>query len=270
MSAYSMDESEDTVPGQDSFLEAGPWVRTVIAVWNIFLKDLRTYYSKPPHLSWGIIFPLAWAGMFLIRSGVGLENLSEILPGVVAVSVLFGTTSLLAVTITFEKRGRSFERLLLAPVPLELVMLTKTLGAVLFGIVNAFVPVVLASVLVGIGRVHWPLFVASVWLVAISSAFLGLLVAVTVREVFEAQMLSNLFRFPMLFLCGLFFPIRSLPSCLRPISYALPLTYGADLLRRAFRGISNFPVWLDFVMLLAFCVMVFFVSLHIVRRRWIV
>jgi hypothetical protein len=30
-----------------------------IAFWNILRKDMRTYYLKPPNLSWGIIFPLA-------------------------------------------------------------------------------------------------------------------------------------------------------------------------------------------------------------------
>jgi len=116
-----------------------------IAFWNILLKDMRTYYLKPPNISWGMFFPVAWTGMFFIKSGSGLGDLLTVLPGVVAVSILFGTTSLLAVTVTFEKRNRSFERLLLAPIPLELLMLAKTSGAILFGVTNAFVPVLLAA-----------------------------------------------------------------------------------------------------------------------------
>ena len=95
----------------------------------------------PPNISWGIVFPLAWTGMFLIKSGQGIEQIAGMLPGLMAVSVLFGTTSMLAVTVTFEKKGRSFDRLLLAPVPLEVLMLAKTSGAILFGTVNAFIPV---------------------------------------------------------------------------------------------------------------------------------
>ncbi|PKN30331.1 MAG: flagellar biosynthetic protein FliP [Deltaproteobacteria bacterium HGW-Deltaproteobacteria-21] len=115
-----------------------------IAFWNILFKDMRTYYLKPPNISWGIIFPLAWTGMFFIKSGSGMESVLSLLPGVVTVSILFGTTSMLAVTVTFEKTGRSFDRLLLAPLPLEMLMLAKTSGAILFGIANAFVPVILA------------------------------------------------------------------------------------------------------------------------------
>lgn len=38
-----------------------------IAFWNILVKDMRTYYLKPPNVSWGLIFPLAWTGMFFIK-----------------------------------------------------------------------------------------------------------------------------------------------------------------------------------------------------------
>ncbi|MGD9974433.1 MAG: ABC transporter permease [Desulfatirhabdiaceae bacterium] len=197
-----------------------------IAFWNILLKDFRTYYLKPPNISWGIIFPLAWTGMFFIKSKSGLESISTVLPGVVALSILFGTTSLLSVTVTFEKKNRSFERLLLAPIPLELLMLAKTSGAILFGFVNAFVPVVLAAFLVDLSRLAWGVFVPAVFLIAVVSTFMGLFIAVAVSEVFEAQTFSNFFRFPMIFLCGLFFPVDALPVFLQPLSYALPTTMG--------------------------------------------
>jgi ABC-2 type transport system permease protein len=67
---------------------------------------------------------------------------------VVAISILFGSTSMLAVTVTFEKKGCSFERLLLVPIALELLMLAKTGGAIVFGVVNALVPVAMAAWLV--------------------------------------------------------------------------------------------------------------------------
>ncbi|MFH0910277.1 MAG: ABC transporter permease [Planctomycetota bacterium] len=240
-----------------------------IAFWNILAKDFRAYYLKPPNISWGLIFPLAWTGMFFIRSGAGLDSVPALLPGVIAVSVLFGTTSLLSVTVTFEKKGRSFERLLLAPIPLELLMLAKTSGAILFGIANAFVPVVMAAFLMDLSGVNWPTLIPAIVLIAVSSTFLGLFIAVSVSEVFEAQTFSNFFRFPMLFLCGLFFPIEQLPVWLRPLSYALPLTYGADVLHGSIHRLSHMPLALDFGLLAAFCAALFAVSLRNIRRKWI-
>jgi ABC-2 type transport system permease protein len=240
-----------------------------IAFWSIVSKDMRAYYLKPPNISWGLIFPVAWTGMFFIRSGSGLDNVLTLLPGVTAISILFGTTSMLAVTVTFEKKNRSFERLLLAPIPLELLMLAKTSGAILFGVVNAFVPVILASFLADLTQVAWMTVLPAVVLIAISSTFLGLFIAVSVSEVFEAQTFSNFFRFPMIFLCGLFFPIASIPALIRPLSYLFPLTYGVDILHGAIQGKNIMPLPLDFAMILGFCIVLFYVSLRNIHRKWI-
>jgi ABC-2 type transport system permease protein len=240
-----------------------------IAFWNIVLKDVKTYYLKPPNISWGILFPLAWTGMFFIRSGGGFENVLSLLPGLIAISILFGTTSMLAVTVTFEKKGRSFDRLLLAPIPLELLMLSKTAGAIVFGIANAFVPIVMAAFFFDLSRIDWLTAFPAIVLISISSTFLGLFIAVSVNEVFEAQTFSNFFRFPMIFLCGLFFPIDRLPSVIRPLSYLLPLTYGADILHGSFRQGHHVSYGLDFALLAAFCLFLYGWSLRNIRRRWI-
>ncbi len=244
-------------------------MKTWIAFWNILLKDVRAYYLKPPNISWGILFPLVWIAMFFIRSGLGIESLPTLLPGLTALSILFGTTSVLAVTVTFEKKGRSFERLLLAPISLEVLMLAKTSGAIVFGVLNAFVPLAIASFLTDLSGVRWATLTPAVVLIAVSSTFLGLFIAVSVKEVFEAQTFSNFFRFPMIFLCGLFFPLGQLPAWLRPLSYVLPLTYGADILHASFHRAPHLPLALDFGLLAAFCVVLFALSLCNIRRKWI-
>jgi ABC-2 type transport system permease protein len=241
-----------------------------IAFWNILLKDIRSYYLKPPNISWGLLFPLVWITMFFIRSGLGMESLPDLLPGLVALSILFGTTSVLSVTVTFEKKGRSFERLLLSPISLEVLMLAKTSGAILFGIINAFVPIFVAMLLTDLSAVNWAILVPATILIAISSTFLGLFIAVSVKEVFEAQTFSNFFRFPMIFLCGLFFPIQQLPIWLRPLSYMLPLTYGADALHTSINQTSHIPLLLNFSMLTVFCAALFILSLQNIRKKWIV
>jgi ABC-2 type transport system permease protein len=243
----------------------GKW----IAFWNILMKDVRAYYLKPPNISWGLIFPIAWTGMFFIKSGRGFESIPELLPGVIAISVLFGTTSMLAVTVTFEKKNRSFERLLLAPISLNILMLAKTAGAIVFGSLNAAVPILLALFLADFSAVSWGIVLPAVLLIAVVSTFLGLFIAVSVSEVFEAQTFSNFFRFPMIFLCGLFFPIASLPLVLRFLSYLLPLTYGVDILRGAVTGTNAMHLSLDFLIIIVFCAILFYFSQRNINRKWI-
>jgi ABC-2 type transport system permease protein len=244
-------------------------MRHWIAFWNIVLKDMRAYYLKPPNISWGLIFPVAWTGMFFIKSGSGLDSIPSLLPGVIAISILFGTTSMLAVTITFEKKNRSFDRLLLAPIPLELLMLAKTSGAILFGVINAFVPLILAFFLTDLSQISWMAVFPAMVLISISSTFLGLFIAVSVSEVFEAQTFSNFFRFPMIFLCGLFFPISSLPLVLRPLSYIFPLTYGTDILHGAIQRNNIMSFSLDFSIIIGFCLILFYISLRNIHKKWV-
>ncbi|MBN1536296.1 MAG: ABC transporter permease [Anaerolineales bacterium] len=244
-------------------------MKTWIAFWSIVQKDMQVYYLKPPNISWGIIFPIAWTGMFFIKSGSGLDSIRMLLPGVMAISILFGTTSLLSVTVTFEKKNRSFDRLLLAPIPLELLMLAKTGGAIFFGIANAFVPVILASFFTNLSNVNWAIVFLATLFIAIASTFLGLFIAVTVSEVFEAQTFSNFFRFPMIFLCGLFFPIASLPVILRPLSFILPLTYGVDILKGEINQLNILPLGINYLILIVFCFLLFLASLRSIKKKWI-
>lgn len=241
-----------------------------IAFWSIIRKDMKTYYLKPPNISWGLIFPFAWTAMFFIKSGTGLESIDTVLPGVIAISILFGTTSMLAVTVTFEKKNRSFERLLLAPISLNLLMLAKTGGAIFFGCLNPLVPLIAGSFLTDLSQVQWWAVFPSIVLIAATSTFLGLFIAVSVSEVFEAQTFSNFFRFPMIFLCGLFFPIASLPIILRPLSFVLPLTYGVDILHGAIHGANMMHMGLNFAMLAVFCIILFSISIRGIHKKWII
>lgn len=242
-----------------------------IAFWSILKKDIQNYYLKPPNISWGIIFPLSWTLMQLIRSsgGVNLSEMQGMLPGLMAMSVLFGTTSMLAVTITFERKGRSFDRLLLAPISLSTMVAAKLSGAIMFGLFNAFVPVIFAGFFVSLSGINWSVVLLAVFLIAVTSALLGLVIAVSAKEVFEAQTFSNFFRFPMLFLCGLFIPISSLPVFLRPLSYLLPLTYGTDLLSGTILNTSVLSPMLSIVILLIFVIGLFAFCHYNIQRKWI-
>ncbi|MFL7811465.1 MAG: ABC transporter permease, partial [Anaerolineae bacterium] len=65
-------------------------------MWAIMLKDLRAYYFKPPNISWGILFPFAFVLAFVVRGGAGdgMGDLETLVPGLLALTLLFGTTSM--------------------------------------------------------------------------------------------------------------------------------------------------------------------------------
>ena len=98
---------------------------------------------------------------------------------------------------------------LLAPIGLGTLVFAKLSRAIMFGMVNAFVPVVFAAFLTDLGGINWPIIIITV-LIALTSALIGLFIAVSAKEV-SGPDVSN-FLDPMLFLCGLFIPIAELPG----------------------------------------------------------
>ena len=194
----------------------------------IIEKDLKAYYFKPPNISWGILFPLVLALSFSLRNP---EGLIELAPGLIAMTVLFGTTSMEAIVITFEKRVGALERLFLAPVSLSTIMLSKILGGTIFGLVISTVMTLLTTLMLGAQIINIPSFIVLLILTALVHSALGALVAVSVKEVFEAQTLSNYFRFPMIFICGIFIPLEKMPIVLQYLARVLPLTYSVNAFR---------------------------------------
>jgi len=217
-------------------------------IYAILLKDLKAYYLKPPNISWGILFPIVLALAFTLRNPRGLRDLA---PGLVAMAALFGTTSMEAIVVTFEKRVGALERLYMAPLTYASILLAKVLGGAVFGGFISAVMTLLCVTLLGMHILHPLLYVGGLALSLIVLSSLGALIAFSVREVFEAQTLSNYFRFPMIFLCGVFIPVGSLPLPLRFVAYMLPLTYTVELLRASTLSPSTCPL-LDLAILILF------------------
>lgn len=199
--------------------------RVVAISW----KDVESYYGKPPLITWGLMFPAVLIVAAYLIKGPG--TYAAIAPGLIAMTLLFGNTSMAAIVITFEKRTGALQRLLIAPVSHATIVLGKMLSAALYGVVTSLLLTVGLVFLVGLRIPHPALFIAGIALGAVTFSLLGLLASVLVREVFEAMTLMNFFRFPLLFVSGVFVPVEHFPSYLKPVPLASPLTYIVELLR---------------------------------------
>jgi ABC-2 type transport system permease protein len=237
-------------------------------MWYVMLKDLRAYYLKPPNISWGILLPFAFVLAFVIRDGTrDPGSLEALVPGLLALALLFGTSSMEAIVITFERRTGALERLLLAPLRLPALLAGKLLGGMVFGLVTTLVVLAVALVLFGPGSVDWAVLVLGLLLSAAAFSALGALVSVSVKEVFEAQTLANAFRFPMMFLGGVFVPVTALPLGLRIVARALPLTYAVEVLGIAMAGGDARLAALDLAVLAVFTVALFGWASRTLARR---
>ncbi len=201
-------------------------------------KDMRSYYGKPPLVTWGLLFPAVLMLAIYVRDP---DNYLTTAPGIIAMTLLFGNTSMAAIVLTFEKRTGTLQRLLLAPVSNGTILLGKGLSAAAFGIATSVVLTLGLVLFLGMRLVHPGAFVLGLLLGAGIFSMIGLAMAAMVREVFEAMTLMNFIRFPILFISGVFVPIESLPAWLKPLAFISPMTYVIDLLRLGVSGHSYFP-----------------------------
>jgi ABC-2 type transport system permease protein len=233
-------------------------------MFYIALKDLRAYYFKPPNISWGILFPFAFVLAFAIRNP---GELRELVPGLLALTLLFGTSSMEAIVIVFERRIGAMERLMLAPIRLPALLAGKLLGGMAFGLAVTLVVLVISLLVFGTIPANWPLLILALLLAAAAFSALGAFVSVAVREVFEAQTLANFIRFPMMFLGGVFVPLASMPGWLQVVARLLPLTYAVEALQAAFAGRSWSTAGLDLGALAAFAAVLFGLAVRTLAQQ---
>jgi len=204
------------------------WADSLIKAFYIAKKDAKVYYFKAPNFTYGLLMPIS---LFLAFAMAGQMNPKLIVPGLVSLMLLFGTTSIEAVAVVLEKQTGTFERLLAAPVSYFTLVVGKTLAGFFFGLILA--AVVLFPLAAVSGTMVLNPFLALIAIATTSLAFsaLGVLVSAYAKWVPEAQMLSNFLRFPMVFLSGTFVYLETLPSQLQMVARFLPLTYSVEALR---------------------------------------
>lgn len=233
-------------------------------MFYIALKDLKAYYFKPPNISWGILFPVAFILAFAIRNP---GDVRALVPGLLALTILFGTSSMEAIVIVLERRLGSLERLLLAPLRLPALLAGKLLGGMTFGITVTLVVLAISLAVFGSSGTNWLILFLALLLSAMAFSALGAYVSVAAREVFEAQTLANFIRFPMMFLGGVFVPLASMPTWLQILARLLPLTYSVEALRAALSGGSWAAAALDLGALAAFSAVLFLLAVYTLARR---
>jgi len=90
------------------------------------------------------------------------------------------------------------------------------------------------------------------FLIGIGFIGLGVAIASKMEDTQGFSLIMQFVVFPIFLFSGVFFPVTNFPGWLRPIAYLDPLTYGVDGLRSSLIGFSQFPLFLDLIILLIF------------------
>ena len=200
---------------------------------HIAEKDAKIYFFKGPNITFGLLFP---AIIYLAFSIGRTAEATSIIPGLVAMSSLFGAGAIESIALPLERAKGTFERLLVAPISLATIVLGKALGGFFFGTVLSVGYLLFALLLSG-GVVASPfLFAAGVTLSAFTFSALGICISAPFRDVPQAMPPATLIRVVLIFLGGVFIPVATMPAYLQYAAYLLPVTYAIDMLRQATTG----------------------------------
>ncbi|MBI2908003.1 MAG: ABC transporter permease [Chloroflexi bacterium] len=227
----------------------------------IVKKDVKIYYSKGPVVLMGVMYP---AFMFLAFAFGRDLPVASLMPGLISMSVFFTCSAIAPITFPWETQARTLERLVSAPIAVWTILLGDMLASMLTGIIISVVPVIIA-IAIGSTVVGPLVLAAAIILGAICFATLSLIIsAPPVGAPQYSQMISSFVKFPLIFISGIFVPLREMPDFARSITFISPLTYFTDLARYSMGGENYFPIGIDFLALVIFSVggWIIAVSLH--------
>ncbi len=228
-------------------------------------KDMESYYTKPPLITWALLFPA------VLMLAVFLKDPEDCLgaaPGVIAMTLLFGCTSMAAIALTFEKRTGTMRRLLLTPVSEQTIITGKAASASAYGLTTSLVLTLGLRLILGASLNNPLVFLTGLVLGALTFSLLGLIAAVMVKEVFEAMTLMNFFRFPTLFISGVFMPLSAFPAWLLPLAMLSPMTHVVELLRYGMTGSGwfSYPL-IPILVMLAWILLAWSAAIRIFKSR---
>ena len=224
-------------------------------VLYIAVKDVKIYFFKGPNLTFGLLLPVVLYFAFSIGRTV---EPTFALPGLVAIAAFFGAGAIQAVSLPLERRTGTFKMLLTAPTSLSTIILGKTIAGFFFG---AFLSLVYTLIMLPFSPLPLLLpFFLGILVSSLMFSVFGLLLSVPFRDIPEAMPPATVVRIVMVFICGVFIPIETLPASLQTVAYALPLTYSVDALRKAMVASINLQLFLIDLIVQIFFSLIFLVA----------
>lgn len=185
----------------------------------------------------------------------GSSNYFEfIAPGMMMMTVMMSVMTGLPGAITHERELGTLDGVMVAPINRLSIILGKTLAQMIRGLLQGFIILLLAMGLFGVTIQGNILLVFGLLLLGVYS-FVGLGIALTsiAKDQETATMIMMTIMFPMMFISGIFFPVKMMPGFMQTISNFLPLTYAADAMRKVMvlgAGIPQIPT--DLIVMIVF------------------
>ena len=232
--------------------------------WVIAMKDIRIYYLRPAAIMFGVLFPFTLFLSFTVGRDIPLEKLA---PMLLAQTVFWASSSIAPVSIPMERRVRTFDRYLSAPLSLVSVLFGKTLAGMLYGLAISTLALLLGIFAFGTTITSVFALILGVGLASLEFSAMGIMFAsIPTESPGEVMMPMNFVRIPLLFISGLYIPISQLPAIGQAAAFLSPLTHTLDLIKYGLGGSSYFGTPVNTAMLVLYTLLFIGIGISFHKR----
>lgn len=214
-------------------------------------KNLRIYYKRGPVVIFGLIMPFFLFLAYFMGRDIAIERLFT---GLLGMTIFFSSMSIGPAIVPFEARSRTLERLLSTPISIWALLIGDMIASFLYGFLISFIPLIIGFIL-GINITNGLALIIGMAVAAFCfSAFSVLLSSYPPTDIpSTVMMISNLVKFPLVFISGLFIPISEMQEWGQIAASLSPLTYFTDLVNfSTTQGVSYYSPLVDFIALTGF------------------
>jgi ABC-2 type transport system permease protein len=201
--------------------------------------------------------------------GYDLEMIETVGPAILGLVVFFFTFITAAISFLRERVLGTLEKFMVSPLSRVEMVSGYILGFSLFAAIQSATTLMIVVFVFGVPMRGNPfLAFVIVLLLGAGALVLGSFFSNFARSEFQVVQFIPIVITPQIVLCGVFWPLQSIPPFLRPISYILPLTYSSHALRAVMlKGAGLSQILPELLFLGAFFVVMFAAATLMLRRE---
>lgn len=225
-------------------------------MYQLWLRQIRRFTRSGSRMVGTIGQPLLLMlalgyGIGAIYEKAGEGNYLEFLvPGIITQTVLLSAV-FWGIIILMDKRFGFLSELLVAPVSRVKILLGSALGGATISIAQGLM-VFIVALIFGFRPESWIMMIPALFVLIFMSLALtsfGAAIASSVEDFQGFQSINNLLVMPLFFLSSALYPLENVPTILKVISTANPVSYMVDALRYLMTGVTHFGLGLDLLVM---------------------
>lgn len=197
------------------------------------------------------------------------ESRWNLMPALIASLSMLQTLMLAALSVAREREQGTFDQLLVTPLTPLQILIGKALPSILVGLLQSTIIflIILLWFRIPMNGSVWLLYLG---LVAFTTAAvgIGLSISAVALSMQQAMLYTFMLVMPLTLLSGLLTPVANMPRILQIATYANPLRFGIDSVRRVYlEGAGLGDIALNFVPLMAVAAITLPLAAWLFRNR---